>query len=54
MYHVGLDLTPDQVKQLKVAVAKKGTTVKGFVAALVVGSLDKESESSEAGEESRE
>ena len=54
MYHVGLDLTTDQVKELKVVVAKKGTTVKGFVTGLVESALDRESEGSEAGEDSRE
>ena len=43
MYHVSLDLTADEVADLKMVALKKRTTVKGFVTNLVKGSLDQQS-----------
>ena len=43
MYHVSLDLTADEVADLKMVALKKRTTVKGFVTDLVKGSLDQQS-----------
>ena len=41
MYHVALDLSQEQVQQLKVRAAKTGTTVKALVANLVVQEIRK-------------
>ncbi len=54
MYHVGLDLTPDQVKCLKVAAVEEGTTVKELTTIVVQQYLDKRSSESGAGTGSRE
>lgn len=43
MYHVGLDLTPDQVKELKQLALKRDMKVKDLVTSLVVNELSKES-----------
>lgn len=42
MYHVSLDLTADEVADLKMTALKKRTTVKGFVTDLVKGSLNQQ------------
>ena len=49
MYHVSLDLTADEVADLKMVALKKRTTVKGFVTDLVKGSLNQQSGESVAG-----
>ena len=40
MYHVALDLSPEQVRRLKVLAATTSTTVKELVSTLVVIALD--------------
>ena len=54
MYHVSLELTADQIADLKMAALKKRTTVKGFIADLVVGALEKQSGEPVAGSRYRE
>ena len=43
MYHVSLDLTADEVADLKMVALKERTTVKSFVTNLVKGSLNQQS-----------
>jgi hypothetical protein len=54
VYHVGLDLTPDQVKLLKVAAAEEGTTVKELSTIVMQQYLEKRSSKSGTGTGSRE
>ena len=49
-YHVSLELTADEVADLKMTALKKRTTVKGFVTDLVKGSLNQQSGESVAGD----
>jgi len=53
VYHVSLDLTADEVADLKMVALKKRTTVKGFVTGLVKSSLNQQSGESAAGSGSR-
>lgn len=53
MYHVSLDLTPDQVKQLKMAAVAEGTTVKELATIQVQVYLEKRSGDPAAGGGSR-
>ena len=41
MYHVALDLSQEQVKELKVLAATNSTTVRALVSILVVAALHK-------------
>jgi hypothetical protein len=52
-YHVSLELTPDQVRQLKVVAAEEGTTVKELTTTVVQTYLGKRSGKPAAGGGSR-
>ena len=54
MYHVSLDLTTDQVKQLKMRAVTEGTTVKELTTIIVQIYLEKWSGKPAAGGGSRE
>jgi len=54
VYHVSLDLTANEVTDLRMAALKKQTTVKGFVTDLVRVSLGWQSGKPAAGGGSRE
>ena len=40
MYHVALELTQEQVKQLRLLATKRDRTVQGFVSSLVVEAIE--------------
>ena len=52
-YHVSLELTADEVADLKMVALRKRTTVKGFVTDLVKSSLSRQSGEPAAGGGSR-
>lgn len=41
MYHVALELTPEQKMQLKLQATKRGQSIKSYIMELVVKSLSK-------------
>lgn len=53
MYHVSLDLTPDQVKELKMVAVAEGTTVKELTTTIVQTYLGKRAGRPAAGSGSR-
>lgn len=47
MYHVALELTPEQKTQLKLRATTRGQSVKSYITELVVKSLDQKSKKEE-------
>lgn len=47
MYHVALELTPEQIKQLKLQATERDQSVKSYITGLVIKSLDKNAKKEE-------